>query len=133
MTGRPKIEDYMATALVTLSPGMEINHAMKVLLDGKISGAPVVDDKGQLVGVLSKKDCLKAALNSSYYQEWGGTVADYMAREVETLEADMELVQAAERFLASHFRRFPVMRDGRLAGQISRADVLRGLTENWRA
>lgn len=133
MTARPTIADYMATELIALDPGMEINHAMKLLLDGRISGAPVVDDKGRLVGVLSKKDCLKAALNSSYYQEWGGTVADYMAREVETLEADMDLVQAAERFLSSHYRRFPVMRDGRLAGQISRADVLRGLTENWRA
>ena len=61
-----------------------------------------------------------------------GFVADYMAREVETLDSDMELVQAAERFLASHFRRFPVLRDGRLAGQISRTDVLRGLTANWR-
>ncbi len=132
MTDRPRIADYMATELVTLAPDMEINHAMKILLDGRLSGAPVIDDKGQLVGVLSKKDCLKAALNSNYYQEWGGIVADYMAREVETLEADMELVQAAERFLSSHFRRFPVMRDGRLAGQISRTDVLRGLTENWR-
>ena len=55
-----------------------------------------------------------------------------MARDAETLEADMDLVQAAERFLSSHFRRFPVMRDGRLAGQISRVDVLRGLAENWR-
>lgn len=132
MTGRPKIADYMATALVTVSPGTEINKAMKILLDKRISGAPVVDDKGQLVGVLSKKDCLRAVLNSNYYQEWGGSVADYMAKEVETLEADMDLVQAAERFLASHFRRFPVMREGRLAGQISRADVLRGLAENWR-
>lgn len=133
MTGRPTIADYMATELVALDPGMEINKAMKLLLDSRISGAPVVDDKGRLVGVLSKKDCLKAALNSSYYQEWGGTVADYMAREIETLEADMDLVRAAERFLSSHYRRFPVMRDGRLAGQISRADVLRGLTENWQA
>lgn len=131
MNGRPKIADYMATALVTVEPGMEINQAMKLLLDKRISGAPVVDDKGRLVGVLSKKDCLRAALNCNFYQEWGGSVADYMVREVETLEADMDLVQAAERFLASHFRRFPVMRDGRLAGQISRADVLRGLTANW--
>lgn len=131
MTTKPLVSDYMATELITLSPDMEINKAMKVLLNERISGAPVVDAKGKLVGVLSKKDCLKAALNSSYYQEWGGSVADYMSAEVETLEADMELVQAAERFLASHYRRFPVMRDGRLAGQISRADVLRGLTENW--
>lgn len=131
MTTKPLVSDYMATELITLSPDMEINKAMKVLLNERISGAPVVDAKGKLVGVLSKKDCLKAALNSSYYQEWGGSVADYMSAEVETLEADMELVQAAERFLASHYRRFPVMRDGRLAGQISRADVLHGLTENW--
>ncbi|MGB3390255.1 MAG: CBS domain-containing protein [Pseudaminobacter sp.] len=131
MTNRPRIADYMATDLVTLTPGQEINKAMKILLDERLSGAPVVDEKGLLVGVLSKKDCLKAALNSNYYQEWGGIVADYMSRDVETLEADMELVQAAERFLVSHYRRFPVMRDGRLAGQISRTDVLRGLTENW--
>lgn len=131
MNDKPRIADYMATELVTLSPDMEINKAMKALLDGRLSGAPVVDAKGRLVGVLSKKDCLRAALNSNYYQEWGGSVADYMATEVETLEADMELVQAAEAFLASHFRRFPVMRDGRLAGQISRTDVLRGLSENW--
>lgn len=131
MTARPKIADYMATGLVTLQPGMEINRAMEILLVRGISGAPVVDAKGQLVGVLSKKDCLKAALNANYHQEWGGSVADYMSVAVETLEADMELVQAAERFLASHFRRFPVMRDGRLIGQISRADVLRGLAANW--
>ncbi len=132
MNGGPKIADYMATELVTLSPDMEINKAMIILLEERISGAPVVDAKGQLVGVLSKKDCLRAALNTNYYQEWGGSVADYMAKDVETLEADMDLVQAAERFLASHFRRFPVMRNGRLAGQISRADVLRGLTANWK-
>lgn len=131
MTDRSKIGDYMATELVTLSPDMEINKAMKILLDERVSGAPVVDSKGELVGVLSKKDCLKAALNSNYYQEWGGSVADYMATAIDTLEADMELVQAAESFLASHFRHFPVMRDGRLVGQISRTDVLRGLTENW--
>lgn len=132
MTDRPKIADYMAKDLIVLRPEMEINSAMVVLLDKRISGAPVVDTKGQLIGVLSKKDCLRAALNSNYYQEWGGSVADYMTTDVQTLDADMELVEAVERFLASHFRRFPVLDNGRLAGQISRADVLRGLTANWR-
>ena len=132
MTERPRIADYMATELVVLRPDMEINVAMAMLLEKRISGAPVVDTKGKIAGVLSKKDCLRAALNCNYYQEWGGSVADYMATDVETLEADMELVEAAECFLASHFRRFPVLHNGRLAGQISRADVLRGLTANWR-
>ena len=128
---RPKISDYMMTELVTLAPDMEINRALKILLDRRVSGAPVVDAAGELVGVLSMKDGFKAALNASYYQAWGGAVADYMSAAVETLDADLDIVEAAEHFLASHYRRFPVMRQGRLVGQISRADLLQALVDNW--
>ncbi|HPG22673.1 MAG TPA: CBS domain-containing protein, partial [Amaricoccus sp.] len=62
MTGHPHVSDIMTRDLVTLSPGTEINHAMQILLDRRISGAPVLDDQGWLVGVLSQKDCLRAAL-----------------------------------------------------------------------
>jgi CBS domain-containing protein len=133
MTRRPAVADYMATDLVTLPPEMEINRATAILLDKGYSGAPVVDGAMKLVGVLSKKDCLRAALNASYFQDWGGSVADYMSADVETLDADLDLMQAAERFLKSHYRRFPVMREGRLVGQISRADLLRAIAELWSA
>ncbi|HSF92662.1 MAG TPA: CBS domain-containing protein [Paracoccaceae bacterium] len=132
MNPRPRVRDYMATDLIVLQPDMEILHAMKLLLDKRISGAPVVDAEGALVGVLSKKDCLRAALNAAYFQEWGSPVSGAMTAEVETLDAEMDLVTAAERFLASHYRRFPVLQDEKLVGQISRADVLRALVENWR-
>jgi len=132
MNSRPRVSDYMATDLILLRPEMEILHAMKVLLEKRLSGAPVVDAEGTMVGVLSKKDCMRAALHAAYYQEWGSQVSGYMSTEVETLEVDLDLVTAAERFLASSFRRFPVVQDGRLVGQISRADVLRALVENWR-
>lgn len=132
MPPRPRVRNYMATDLVTLRPEMEVLHAMDLLLEKRISGAPVVGPAGELEGVLSKKDCLRAALSAAYYQEWGSPVSDYMSRKVETLEADMDLVTAAERFLASSYRRFPVLEEGRLVGQISRADVLRALVENWR-
>ena len=131
MTDRPRVRDYMATTLVTLSPRTEINRAMHILLDHHISGAPVVDNTGWLVGVLSKKDCLKAALHASYWREWGKTVAEYMTTDVDTLMADMDIFAAAEMFLASNYRRFPVMHEGKLTGQISRADVLRALSEQW--
>ncbi len=133
MTRRPTIADYMATDLVTLPPEMEINRATAILLEKGYSGAPVVNGAMKLVGVLSKKDCLRAALNASYYQEWGGSVADHMSSDVETLDTDLDLVQAAERFLKSNYRRFPVMREGRLVGQISRADLLRAIAEQWSA
>lgn len=131
MTDRPRIADYMARDLTLLSPEMEILHAMHVMLDRRISGAPVVDAEGRLVGVLSKKDCLRAALQGAYHQEWGGQVAAYMSTDVQTLDAELDLVAAAQRFLDSTFRRFPVLRDGQLVGQISRADLLRALIENW--
>lgn len=131
MTDRPTISDYMATELITFRPDMEINHAVATLLKEQISGAPVVDTSGELVGILSKKDCLKAALQASYHQELGGTVADYMSGTLETLEADLDIFQACERFLASSFRRFPVMREGQMVGQISRADLLRALADQW--
>lgn len=132
MNPRPRIRDYMATDLTLLRPEMEILHAMELLLEKRISGAPVVNTKGSIVGVLSKKDCLRAALNAAYYQEWGNPVSQYMSINVEMLDADLDLVTAAERFLASNFRRFPVMQDNRLVGQISRADVLKALIDNWR-
>lgn len=131
MIGRPRVGDYMARDLITLRPDMEINHAMNILLDRGISGAPVVDDAGRLVGVLSKKDCLKAAVHASYFREWGGRVSAYMTREVRTLDPELDIVAAAEAFIASPFRRFPIVREGQLVGQISRADLLRAMRENW--
>lgn len=131
MNPRPRIKTYMSRQLVTLTPDMEINRAMHLLIDNHISGAPVLDAAGNLIGMLSQKDCLKAALHASYYREWGDTVADYMSRDLQTLDAELDLVEAAEAFLASCFRRFPVMSEGRLVGQISRSDLLKALAGNW--
>ncbi|MCR9087600.1 MAG: CBS domain-containing protein [Rhodobacteraceae bacterium] len=132
MPAVPLVSDYMARDLISLSPEMEINHAMNVLLDNHISGAPVVDATGTLVGVLSKKDCLKAALDASYYRDWGRTVARYMSTDVQTIPAGMDIVTATEAFVSSAFRRFPVMENGRLVGQVSRADALRAMRDNWK-
>ncbi len=126
------VADHMQTDLVTLTADMEIIRAVTVLLDAGVSGACVLDDEGNLVGVLSKRDCLRAALNAAYYKEWGGSVADLMSTELETLEADLDLVSAAQRFVDSSFRRFPVLTEGRLVGQISRTDVLRARSKQWR-
>ena len=61
---RPMISDYMATNVLTLPPDMEIINAMVVLLEKRFSGAPVVNATGELVGMLSKKDCIRAALRT---------------------------------------------------------------------
>lgn len=126
---KPGIRDYVATELVSFSPADDIVYAMRVLLDKRLSGAPVVDRDGQLVGVLSKKDCLEIVYHTAYHQDWGGQVEQYMSRNVETIDADSSILDAAEKFLSSSYRRFPVLRDGRLVGQISRCDLLRAIDE----
>ena len=64
-----KVRDYMAANLVTLSPDMEILRAIHSLVENRISGAPVVDERGNLVGVLSEQDCMRVALNAGYHEE----------------------------------------------------------------
>lgn len=123
------IADIMATQLVTFSPETDIHKAIHVLLEKRLSGAPVVDNDGNLVGVISKKDCLKIVFASGYHQDHGGRVDEYMSNNVQTLSGDTDIISAAEHFMNSEFRRFPVLSDGRLVGQVSRHDVLRALIE----
>lgn len=127
-----KVADHMKVDLITLMPDLGIVQAVALLLDNNVSGASVLDHSGRLVGVLSKRDCLKAALSASYYKQWDGTVADYMSADPQTLDAGLDIVEAASRMITSPFRRFPVMRGDRFVGQISRTDVLHALSMQWR-
>ncbi len=131
MSEASTIGTYMTRDLVTFAPDLEINHAVARLIASKISGAPVVDDAGTLVGILTAKDSFQAALHASYYQGWGGVVADYMSTPVQTMDIGLDIVAAAEQFLASPYRRFPVMENGRLVGIISRLDLLRAFSRQW--
>lgn len=124
-----KVSDIMTTQLVTFTPETSILQAIRILLEKRLSGAPIVDDGGELVGILSKKDCLGIVFGTSYYQGWGGAVREYMSSNITTIDADTDLASAAEFFLNSNFRRFPVLREGRLVGQVSRSDLLRALIE----
>ncbi len=125
------VKDYMATGLITLTPEMGVMEAVQKFLDYRISGAPVVDERGNMVGMLSEKDCLKVVLNAAYYEEMGGTVSDYMMKDVITIDASTGIVEVAEMFIKSSFRRYPVLSDDKLIGQISRRDVLKALEKLW--
>lgn len=131
MTDMPVIDDYMTREIISLGPEMDIHAAIKTLIEHRISGAPVVDEAGNLVGILTKKDCLKVAFAASYHQDLGGRVSEYMSAEVETVQTGTSIVDMAERFLGSTYRRYPVFDDDRLSGLISRHDILRAIEEQW--
>ena len=123
------VRNYMAGQLVTFKADDDVMDAIHELVKHRISGAPVVDDKGDLIGMLSELDCMKVALNAGYYGDWGGPVADYMTKDVESVDANMNIVDLAQKFLDTRYRRFPVTRKNRLVGQISRRDAMRALSE----
>lgn len=124
-------KDYMTTDVITIAPNMDIHLAIKMLVENRVSGAPVVDDKGELAGILSTRDCLKVAFSASYHKDSGGRVADYMSENVETIDANTDIVEIADLFLKSRYRRFPVTANDRLVGLISRYDVLKALADLW--
>ncbi len=121
------VKDHMSTNLVTFSPEDTIDHVLEVLTNKKISGAPVVDQDKNLVGIISEVDCLKEIIKGKYTNtpRFPGSVREYMTREVITLSPDMSLFDAAGKFLEKNIRRFPVMWEGKLIGQISLSDVIR--------
>jgi CBS domain-containing protein len=122
-----RVRDYMARTLITFKPDTDVLDAVHELVKNRIAGAPVVDDAGNLIGMLSELDCLKVALHAGYHGDWGGPVSDFMSDGVQTVDAEMNIVDLAQEFVDSKFRRFPVVENNRLVGQISRRDVLRAL------
>ena len=121
------VKDYMAKSLVTFKPETDVLDAVHELVKHRIAGAPVVDDAGNLIGMLSELDCMKVALHAGYHGDWGGPVSDFMSDGVETVDGEMNIIDLAQEFVESKYRRFPVVQNNRLIGQISRRDVLRAL------
>lgn len=131
MSDYPSITQFMATRLITFKPDTPINKAIDTIVKKKISGAPVLDDNGQLVGMLSEVDCLKTLLEGPYNKEPSqpGTVGDFMSRSVKTISSRKTILDAAYEFVHAGFKRLPVIENGKLIGQISRSDILRAIQQ----
>jgi CBS domain-containing protein len=119
----------MTTELIVVRPEIEVHQAVALLLEHRISGLPVVDADGALVGIITEQDCLRVVFQSDYYQDAGRRVADAMTHSPETIDADDDIMTAIDLFLHRPFRRFPVVRDGILVGILSRREALRLVKE----
>lgn len=131
MNRNAPISKYMATQLITFKPTDDIWHAINIIVKNKISGTPVVDDKGTLVGMLSEVDCMRVVLEGTYNNQPGGMgqVKDYMAVNVTTIDIKTTLLDAAFNFAHSKYKRFPVLDNNKLVGQLSRSDVLKAISK----
>ncbi len=133
-----KVSDYMTTNLITFTPNQSIESVMQAIIKHRISGGPVVNEKNELIGVISEGDCIKQISESRYYnmpmQEQ--TIEKHMAVNVETIDGNMNIFDAANKFLNAKRRRFPIVENGKLVGQISQKDVLKAAMklkgQNWK-
>ena len=122
------VSDYMTTNLITFKSDDSLDHVIEQLIAYNISGGPVVNDKNELIGIISETDCIKHISESKYYNmpsDTNNTVGKYMVKDVDTIDKSMNIFDAAFKFISSRRRRFPVTENGKLIGQLSQKDVLK--------
>jgi CBS domain-containing protein len=124
--------DYMSRNLIQFSPEMEVLEAAGIMIEKGISGGPVIDRLGNLVGVLSETDCLAAEMQAGYHGSRGGRVRDFMCTEFETVDIDDSIMDIAKLLHGGgqfYHRGLPVLKNSRVVGNISLRDVLHALQE----
>lgn len=128
----PTARDLMARNLITFRPDQTILEAISILTTNRISGGPVIDAEGRLIGMLSELDCLRMLASDEFYQEeqeQGALVEKFMTRQFKMIPPELGIYGLSHYFLTTAVRRLPVVDQDRLVGQVSRRDVLRGMEE----
>jgi CBS domain-containing protein len=140
-----KVKDVMTTNVVSVSPDNSVKRVARIMLDKHVSGLPVVDDEGKLVGLISEGDLLRrselglyiiaahdqsASLEeraSAYVKSHAWKVAEVMSCNVITIDEKADLSHVATLMAENGVKRLPVIRSGKLVGIVSRADLLHAI------
>lgn len=125
------VRDYMSEKLVTVDAKTDILHAAHIMINNHISGVPVIDKSGDLVGIITERDILASAIQAYYHGTRGGLVRDHMIEDPQTVGPNDSLMDVARLFINERFHRYPVVEDDRLIGVISRSDLMGALGEYY--
>ncbi|RED99794.1 CBS domain-containing protein [Marinoscillum furvescens] len=126
---RVTVGDYMTSKLITFKPDQQMDEVIETLLKHRISGGPVVNEDGELIGVISEGDCMKEVVRGKYNNmpSLSGTVGEHMSTNVIFISPEANIFDTAKMFLDKRIRRFPVVNAGKLVGQISQKDIMRAV------
>lgn len=124
------IKDYMDRDPHAIAKDATVEEVVRILMDAKITGAPVVDADNNIVGFVSEQDCIREMLNDAFYCEESRPVAAVMSKEVATVAPNTSIVELAETMAKGSPKNYPVCEEGKLVGLISRRLILKALLEN---
>lgn len=128
----PLVKDIMSSKVLTLQDTMTMEAGLRKLLKGGHSGAPVLNESGEVCGMLSEKDCLRMFFVGMYDRLPLGKVSQYMSTGVRTCDLHDDIYTVARVFFQNSFRRLPVVDgQGLMVGIVSRRDVLTGSKRLW--
>jgi CBS domain-containing protein len=139
--------EVMTTDVITVNPEMLVTDLAKLLWEKRVSGVPVVNENGELIGIVSEGDLLhRRESKSEHRRSWwldvfarnrelahdyvkthGTKVKDLMTRKVITVAEATPLAEVADLFERHRIKRAPVIRDGRLVGIVTRANLVRAV------
>jgi len=112
----------MTIEVITVGRQTSICEALEILLENDITGMPVVDDDMTLVGIITEKDMLKLL---SVLENDSAVVEDFMTKEVVSFDQEEDIIAICECIIRNNFRRIPITSQGKLAGIISRKDIIK--------
>lgn len=116
-----KAKEIMTKDVISISRDTDIYEAIRIMLHNNITGLPVVNDDMSLAGIISEKDVLSLLYN---IQDKPGKVEDFMTRNPVSFDEEESLIDIAECFIENNFRRVVILKKGKLAGIISRKDII---------
>lgn len=119
-------KDIMTRNVVTIGANSTVKEAIEILLEAKISGLPVVDEYGRLIGIVTEFALLAIAYGEEVREE---KVLKHMTTDLITVEPEDSIRTVADMCIMNRVRRVPVVKQGRLVGLIARRDVLKGIFE----
>lgn len=125
-----KAKDIMSTTVTTVHEYANVMEVIKLLVEHNVTGLPVVDDSGRLLGMVTEKDILMLLLYDPDVK--GKTVTDLMTTEIIHFDEDDNLMSIFESLVQSNFRRVPILSEGRLVGIVSRRDIIKFLSAKAR-
>lgn len=134
MTQPTSIADCMRKKPLTIRRDANLVEAIETLVEHKLTGVTVIDDRGLPVGVLSELDCIEAVLASIYNDGDPelSLVHEVMTADINSCGPEDNIVEVAQDMLKTRQRRRPVIQDGRLVGQVSSSNILWALMEHSR-